>query len=383
MHNKREILESLRLRYSPELYHLANHGSITHFRVGIKSIISEIVKTNIGLLTLIFRFFAGLCTQRDRYSDSKRALAIYSTGNQYRVISNAIDNQIIDASLHSIYQFSIVYLLLRNVVWTARLFIYPVLFPFVNRDLKKTLHLEIFTMFEYRNLGGVILRKAKRLGAEEIVVSNDHCGDVYLLGLFLRGKEIGVTYIQHGAVNKYFPENYFNRIYVYDEASYAIYQTLSQEVNVDIRVDPRILESKIETYVEPSFALVCLSHQFYVFQTIKLLYFLSKAGKGIIYIRFHPSDRLLKIKFIILRVFFHRLKLSCSLTPFEHYAEKSNRIISASSSVLRDSCELGYHLKTVWYVPIGLNWDYYEMRGKIVVVDTDKSIQNVIKSEEF
>lgn len=355
------LREQLAIRYSEDLYLGYGKGFLYHFVYGYKRFIIEIVRT---LLALI-RYPASRLTM------NAPSISIFATYNQKKALKGLHRYNGVSEDLAYIYNLSFGFNLVRLAVWISKLFIFPFSLAISKNKEGEYFSCNTFGMKLYNNL---LIRRMQSSGVNRISLSNDHAGDIFILSLLLRRNEdIEVVYVQHGAVKDSFPSNEFDYIYVVDDHTKRIYERLS--TNEAVRIFVMEEDSlKSQEKLDPVDILVCFSHQFYIANTITLFRFLSKSDYTPVFVRFHPSDRLagIKLKFIAL---FCRVSLSSGDVPFEKDFLRSRVVISASSSLLKDAVSKHISQNLVWYKPIGLAWDYYNLESQLSVADNVSDLE--------
>lgn len=349
-----DLVKELKIRYGKDLY-LGYHKSIGyHFFYGYKRIILELFKSLIFLVR---------STQRVKIESE---VCIYATDNQKKALNNAKKGNIHSAKLIHVNIVSFKAAFLRLAVWKIKFFIYPL--AFLCSRQKQGLYFFMLPALMKIYCDQVITALIS-YGSKKVYISNDHTGDIYIISIMLRKiPEVAVSYIQHGSVKKEFPSNFFDEIYVYDKKYKEIYEKLALNQDVKIYINKDIENSGLVDNLPKLDILICLSHQFPIFQIIKYLR-LSRYGSKSVGVRFHPSDRLSKLKYFVLFVFYPKLIYCDSNFSYIDDFNRADKILSASSSLLIDAYHKGFAKKLVWVKSFGLSWDYYELNNKIEIID--------------
>jgi len=367
------VKEQVAIRYGKELYVLAEKNATYHFLYAYKRFSIEIVKSIYFLCRILKNGSVPL---------KRGSLALYNTDNQkkalesvYMMVTGGLSSKPID-----LYCFSITFVWLRLISWICAVFCYPFYFLCCkNRPALYDIICIKIKIYAMNKLISLLISK----GVKEVFISNDHCGDIFLLSILLRDIEsIKVVYAQHGSAKKEFPENYFHRIIVYDTLYKSIYEKLSMNPSVKIDVIER-LGRKENTYeeLESLDILICLSHQFRVLNLLKLVSMIKRKNIRKVAVRFHPSDNLARYKLAILRMM-HPIELSSSSISFEQDFGRASTILCASSSLLLDAYNLKITENMYWLKGLGLEWDYYKLQHKINVIDDMLQLNNILKAEE-
>lgn len=349
-----DLVKELKIRYGKDLY-LGYHKSIGyHFFYGYKRIIIELFKSFFYLFKIV---------KKHNYGNE---LGIYSTKNQFKALNNARKAQIHDSELIHVNNLSFKSASYRLIVWFIKLLLYPLVF-FSNN------HKQGVYFFMLPSLMRIYCKQVIKVlvsrGVKKVYISNDHAGDIYIISIILRKiPEIAVSYVQHGSVKKEFPSNFFDEVYVYDKKYAEIYKKLCSKQDVKIYVNKNIEYSKLDDNLPKLDILICLSHQFPIFQIIKYLR-LTRYGSKSVGVRFHPSDRFSKLKYFVLFGLHPRLVFCDSNVSYADDFNRSNKILSASSSLLIDAYHNGFSHKLVWVKSFGLSWDYYNLNNKIKTID--------------
>lgn len=362
-----EIKQQLHIRYSKALYLGYGRSNWYHFFYGYKRILLEVVKSFLAISR-----FDKLCV-----SNECNSIAVFSTSNQKKSLKKAIAHGLFKAELVDIFKISTMFNLKRLITWVVKLFIFPILF-ILEKNKEGAYLYSLMTLMVWYNKS--LLDKLNKYSINEIAVSNDHSGDVFILTMLLRTQpQVGVIYVQHGAAKPEFPENYFSKIFVYDPRYVEVYTALSKKTGVIIsssdymRAEEKPLLDKID-------ALICLSHQFKPLELIRLLKKLNNAGFSVIKIRLHPSDRLRVVKVSFLNLFF-AVSISDSEVDYIHDFKRARLVVCASSSLLLDAYNNKCSDNLVWLKSIGLEWDYYSLTGKIRFAEDVGSLNLEILNE--
>lgn len=347
-----ELREQLNIRYTEALYLGFNKGNFYHFIYAYKRIFIEILKSIL------------VCFKSFKQPSITNVLAIYSTNNQKKALLNAKMAGIYDGELIHIDKLSFKSSLLRLLTWSLKFLCYPIAFVFSNK--KAGLYYTLFTPL-MRICCELKVKNIIKFEQGKVFLSNDHTGDIFIISILLRDiNHIRVAYVQHGAVKAKFPDNYFDEIYVYNERYLSIYQTLAKnkhcQIVIDKRIDKPVIDSSKLTRLN---GLICLSHQFPIYNVFKGISLLYQNGYLTIAVRFHPSDKLANIKFNTLKFFFRKLKLSSSMISYIDDFNRAEKVFCASSSLLVDAFENGFTDNLIWVKPFGLTWDYYDLEDKI------------------
>ncbi|WP_156495151.1 hypothetical protein, partial [Oleiphilus sp. HI0128] len=347
------LLEQLSIRYSKELYLGYGRSDLYHFLYGYKRFIIEIIRCLLAVLRYPCR--------KSRISTD--TISVYATNNQRKALSSIEGELETKHDSLDIYDISIWFNAARLAVWTSKLFIFPFMFFLSDKREGVYFTCNMRGMVFYNRL---LISKIKARGVGTVCISNDHAGDIFIISLLLREvKGIKVVYVQHGAVKDSFPSNQFDSIYVLDNETRDIYRRLSVNDSVDIVVMEQ--ESLQPEYsAVPIDVLVCFSHQFYIVKTITLFRYLSKQSDSSIFVRFHPSDKLAGLKLKVLMLICRVSLSSCDL-PFDKDFSRARVVISASSSLLKDAYAKKLAENLIWYKPIGLSWDYYNLESELSV----------------
>jgi len=358
------LKEQMAIRYSKELYLGYGKGVIYHFFYGYKRFLIEILRCFITL----FRY----PMHRSKIYTEK--VSICATNNQRKaLLGMPKESNLSDDPIH-IYNISFVFNVTRLVVWVSKLFIFPFIFVFSDKREGAYFCCNTLGMAFYNRL---LINKLQASGVKTICISNDHAGDIFIISLLLREVEnIRVVYVQHGAVKNSFPRNHFDLIYVLDEEAKDVYKHLSLNERVEIHVLQED-SSHSDLKLEAVDVLVCFSHQFYLLKTVSLFSYLSRTGYSSILVRFHPSDRLVRLKLLFIGIFC-RVSLSGGDIGFEKDFSRSRIILSASSSLLKDSVTKGISHNLVWYKPIGLTWDYYSLEDQLLVATNTSELEGIV-----
>ena len=350
-----DLAIQLRKRYSKELYLGYYKSPLYHFYYGYKRVVIEVIKS-------VFYFIKSF---RKNYYNTE--LSIFSTYNQYKALTNAKLANLNNSSILHVNTISKISAFYRLFVWTIKLFIFPFLFIF--RKDKQGLYFVSLTSLLVLYCKEIVNSFIKNK-VSNIYLSNDHSGDIFIISILLRSNTgIKVTYIQHGSVKEEFPENYFDTVIVYHKKYKEIYKRLCKKRNVDIIVNNKI-ESNLLNFKLPEIDfLICLSHQFPLFNIFRVLRTLYTKPFVSISLRFHPSDRLRFIKYIILKIYFHNLTMSAVEIDYISDFRRSKSVLCASSSLLVDAYHNGFANKLIWVKCLGLSWDYYNLENNIKSID--------------
>lgn len=359
------IRAQILIRYGRVLYHNYDKGSLFHFGYGVKRILIEIAKSYLYLLLAL----------KKRKLIAAESIAIYSTNNQEKALTNAYLSGVITEKPTDYYMVSLRSLLIRALAWTLALIVFPCVFPFS----KEKAGSQDIVLLGLRKLAiNLYIGKLKALGVKRLFISNDHQGDVFLLSILLRQQAIRVCYVQHGAVKREFPENYFHEIYIYESVYLEIYKALARRDGVNIFLCPEIAGVVAETELKQSVdVLICLSHKFRMLNNYRLLMVLRRHKGLSVSVRFHPSDRLKFIKYRVLSIF-HPLLLSDEKSNFIYDFSRAKIVLCAASSLLLDAYRKELHHNMYWLKPIGLAWDYYDLGGKINTLERIQDVSGVL-----
>jgi len=367
--NRKNLIEHLSQRYSEHLYLGYYKSSIYHFFYGYKRILIEVIKSVVSLLNIF------------KKKNLISAIGIYSTNNQLKALTNSKEAGIHDANLINVNILSFKSALLRLLVWILKFFLYPLIFIFSKKKQGLYFFMMPYLMQLYCRQ---VVNKLVARNVDRVYLSNDHSGDIFIISILLRDiPSISVSYIQHGAVKKEFPINYFDEVYVYDRKYADIYKNLCKNKNVRIYINQAIEKGDSFEDLTNIDILICLSHQFPIFAIFKALRLLIANDISNMGIRFHPSDRLAKIKYQMLSLFFSELIYCDPKVSYINDFGRSAYILCASSSLLIDSYEKGFSEKLIWVKPFGLKWDYYNLEGKIITVDLVSKLMDHINFRRF
>lgn len=356
------LKEAISIRYGKDLYHNYGRSSSYHFIYAYKRFFIEIAKTLFGLL-------------KSRPAIAAiESIGLYSTHNQQKALRNATRAGHCNALLLPLDKLSRKALVLRLLVWSTKPLIYPFCFIFSkNRPaLYQTCLLSGMVRYtrEYAN-------RLDQLGVRNLWISNDHAGDIYLLSILVRENlNLTVNYVQHGAVKPTFPENHFNNIYVYSEKYAEVYRSLARKPDVQIIID-QSLSGVTENHLPNIDLLVCFSHHFPLVASTALMLELRKLTGIKVAVRFHPSDRLFRIKWFMLRLF-HPINISDSSVTYTSDFSRAKLVLCASSSLLPDAVERGLGNRLIWARQLGLGWDYYGLHGKIKEVSSAREVTKLL-----
>ncbi len=361
----KRIRELIDIRYSKDLYLGYGKSNTYHFFYGLKRILIEIVRS-------LMYFFSSL----RKVEVSKPELAVYSTSNQKRAISRLIEVEGRSTELVEICELSTVFCFLRFFVWSFKLVFYPVFF--IASKNKEGVYFSCFTSgMVFYNL--FLRRSLINRNVESLIISNDHAGDIYILSILIRGcKSIHVTYVQHGAAKREFPENYFDSIYVNSNEYLGVYKGLAQNKDVSILVLDLDVAKFSKGRLRKVDFLVCFSHQFHILAVIHLFKSINKLEGKTIRVRFHPSDRFIKAKTVFINSFSKSVTITSQEYSYKADFSSAEVIICASSSLLLDGYNDGCWGRLIWYKPIGLQWDYYNLSDKIDVLETKQELEEYL-----
>jgi hypothetical protein len=353
--NSSDLAQQIKIRYSKNLYASYDKGALYHFFYGYKRIFIEVVKSVI------------YCVQSVKHLDHGNTLAMFATDNQFKALSNAKISDVHNASLVRANTLSSKFAFQRLVVWGIKFFIYP-LFFLISHDKQGVYMSMLPSLMKLYCNQLVAFLVAKNI--EKVYISNDHSGDIFIISILLRDTpQVAVSYIQHGAVKNEFPINFFDEVTVYNARYAEIYRTLCHKPSVKICVIEDIEQPKFSEKLLKLDVLICLSHEFKMFEIMRYLLLIGPRTLAV-GVRFHPSDRLSRFKYRLLKRGYPALVLSDSKISYIYDFGRSNLILAASSSLLLDGYLNGFSEKLVWVKSLGQKWDYYGLKGKIKVVDS-------------
>jgi len=363
-----KLVSQLKIRYSKALYLGYGKSAYYHFFYGFKRNLIELTKSFIYLISSIFELFSLVKVKE------QNEISIYETYNQKVSLENAKSIGLTDVSPIKGHNLSLGYSFFRFVVWFIRFLIYPFIFlAKKNKEGAYLLYWPASLEFYNRFLLNAIIKYSDTLN-----VANDHSGDVYIITIMAREHDqLKVNYFQHGAVKPEFPSNYFDNLYLYDESYRVVYEVLSKKQNRKIIVEPRLREGKSQI-AESIDCLVILSHQFPIFSIIRSIKKVKGIGFKVVYVRFHPSDRLRFIKAVLLNIF-TRVSNSDTKLGIRGDIMRSDVVLSASSSVLLDAYTNRLTGSLIWVKSLGLKWDYYKLENKINVAESVSDIPYLIE----
>lgn len=346
-------------RYGKALYANFNQPLYFHFIYGYFRIAIEIFKT------LVF-----FCTFIKEYTTSGKnnfnSVGLYNTKNQRNALMKLRKTAGLNFALCNISNISILYISIRLFTWVIKFVFYPLSF-LMARCKSGIFHSSMVLLVYWYNL--LLLRYLEKR-VSNLYISNDHVGDVFILSILARSSKINVHYVQHGAVKPEFPVNYFNTIYVHNRYYHDIYSKLSKNDSVNIVIYKN--DDNIQSGVRPRKVdiLIIFSHQFYLIPSALLIRKVFESRK-VSAVRFHPSDRFALVKYRVLKLFnFNLLYSSSDQLSVEQDFERASIQICASSSVLLDAYRRNGAKYLIWYQPIGLKWDYYNLSSKLNVVSS-------------
>lgn len=361
--NKRDLVQELKIRYGKDLYLGYHKNSLYHFLYGYKRILIELVKS------LVYLF------QSVKNQEIDDSLAMFSTDNQLKALRNAKEAGIHNATLSHLNTLSFNSAFLRIIVWCIKFCVYPL--SFVLSQDKQGVY-----MFMLPNLMNLYCKLIVNFliseDIEKVYISNDHAGDIFIVSILLRDiPKISVSYVQHGAVKEEFPINFFDEVFVYDRRYVNTYRKLSQNPLVKIYVREEIDRSKFSERLIKLDVLICLSHEFKFLEIYRCLKLIRNENL-VVGIRFHPSDRFTSFKYFMLKLYHKKLVLSDSDISYIDDFNRSNMILSASSSLLIDAFLNGFSNKLVWVKSFGQHWDYYDLEDKVKTIDSFLGRSNLL-----
>jgi len=203
----------------------------------------------------------------------------------------------------------------------------------------------------------------------ELVVSNDHCGFVFILQqIALREmccQDLRLVYVAHAPAKPEFPFNYFHKVMVWSHQQKKIYKKLCKrsdvEINVLLREEPSVLIEDRTT--------ILISHPVRIWTILSL----RRKICGRVVLRFHPSD---EFKKRCLSPFFRlfSIEIDSSVTAIE--AIKRSKICYSAMSSALVNLPTFLRRRVVCVMSLGRDWRYYDngLEG-IRIVDTVADIQ--------
>ena len=224
--NLEQIKKQLEIRYSKDLYLGFNRSSLYHFLYAYKRFVIEIVRSFYWVLKSFVK------SKRDTNNES---VALFSTLNQKKALLKAKELGVYNGDVLQLNLLSKSFCFKRLLVWIAKACTYP--FLFFQSNCKQGLYFTSLTvlMVWYNK---VLKERLLTNTVENLYISNDHAGDIFILSILLRDvtEQISVSYVQHGAVKAEFPINYFDKVYVYDEIYKNVYKRLCKSEAITIEV---------------------------------------------------------------------------------------------------------------------------------------------------
>jgi len=355
----KNLREQVNYRYQKELYAGFSKPAIYHFIYGYFRIIIEVLKT----FSYFFLYVKSVAFKKRGFC---KPIALYNTHNQKKALLNLRDSENLQFEIYHISQISLTYIYFRFFTWIIKLFFFPISFLMAGNRSGAFHSSFIWFVALYNQI--LLIKIEKKI--TDLYISNDHVGDIFILSILARSSEVKVHYVQHGAVKPEFPVNYFDSIYVQNTYYRDIYSRLAKNESVKIVVCNADYGNPSVDYFEKVDVLIAFSHQFYLIPSIRLVKKIRDFEKVAV-IRFHPSDRLALFKYRILRLFNSNILYSAAdqLSLWEDF-DRSSIQICASSSVLLDAYKRDGGKSLIWYKPIGLKWDYYDLGDKLNVVST-------------
>jgi hypothetical protein len=357
-----ELKKCIEYRYQKELYAGYDKSTVYHFFYGYKRLFIELVKS-------LFYVLIYLKHSLDFKKEPSLSVGIYNTNNQKKALLSLKEAQGLDFSLEHISTISITYSLMRTFAWLVKLLIYPLSFVFASNKAGIFHGSQVLLLYLYNK----ILMKKLVKSYSDLYISNDHSGDIYILSILVRKSNLRVSYVQHGAVKLEFPSNHFDVIYVQNGYYQDIYKKLALRQTVEIIEYPiPVVQNSEHENVD---VLIAFSHQFHPLQSVMLVKRLKLLKKTTV-LRFHPSDRLAFFKYRFLKIFNSSLLYSSAnrLTFWDDF-NRSTWQVCASSSLLLDIYRHNKGITLIWYKPIGLSWDYYNLSDKLKVVNNIEGLE--------